>query len=170
MREILIHGSGTPALIDDVDHELVASRKWYLKPNGYAMARFRSEAGAVAYRTMHRVIMNAQPGTQIEHANLNRLDNRRGNLRIATQTQNLANTVAREHTSIFKGVHRHRDGVRWNASIVHGHTISLGTYNDEIVAAFAYDRAAREHFGEFARLNFPDNSAVRDRLRRAGAA
>ena len=32
----------------------------------------------------------------------------------------------------------------------------LGSFRDEIAAAQAYDEAARELFGEHARLNFPD--------------
>ena len=37
-----------------------------------------------------------------------------------------------------------------------GKNRSLGRFRDELAAAEAYDEAARELFGEYARLNFPD--------------
>lgn len=158
-------GHSAVARVDDQDYEALAARHWYLKPNGYAMATFPKPEGGREYRTMHRVILDVPRGIQVDHINRDRLDNRRTNLRISDQSQNLANQVSRRGTSVFKGVYWTAAQKGWAATIRHdGRTIPLGVFDSEIEAAFAYDAAAAEHFGNFARLNFPPNSAVVARL------
>jgi hypothetical protein len=45
-------------------------------------------------------------------------------------------------------------GIVWRAAIrANGHLIQLGAFASDVEAAYAYDRAAIEHFGPFARLN-----------------
>lgn len=98
---------------------------------------------------MHREIVDAP---EVDHRNGDRVDNRRANLRAATHLQNCQNARPKGQ-SRFKGVSRYRE--RWHARIkVPGRRIDLGSFHDEESAARAYDVAAREHFGEFARLNF----------------
>jgi len=105
---------------------------------------------------MHRLIMDAPDGTDVDHRNMDRVDNRRSNLRLATRAENLRNQgLSRNNTSGFKGVSR-LDG-KWRAEIrVKWKLIYLGLFDDKVEAARAYDTAAKEHFGEFARLNFPE--------------
>lgn len=120
---------------------------------------------------MHRVILARSVDLQLarheqcDHRNGDRLDNRRGNLRIATHGQNMVNRRG-GGASIYLGVTRNR--MNWQARIVplgtgrekaNSQRICLGTFADEAEAARAYDRAAREYHGEFARLNFPDGDA-----------
>lgn len=108
-------------------------------------------------RYLHRVIMNAPPGVEVDHINGDTLDNRRCNLRFATSTQQKCNQRPRGGTSKYKGVGWHKRDRKWRAQITyHGKQISLGYFDGELGAAFAYDVAARILFGEFARLNFQE--------------
>lgn len=108
---------------------------------------------------LHRFIMDAPKGVQVDHRDGDGLNNLRGNLRFATQTLNNANRAYRGTTG-FRGVVL-TSGGRYRAAIFHREngrrTIkNLGTYEAAEEAARAYDDAALERFGEFARLNFPE--------------
>jgi hypothetical protein len=106
---------------------------------------------------MHRRILNPAPGKVVDHFNGNRKDNRRSNLRECTQAENRRNTRKSRGTSRFKGVSWHCQMGKWQAKICHnGKSIHLGLFDDEVEAARACDKAAREFFGAFACLNFPD--------------
>ena len=122
---------------------------------------------------MHRLIWPTAP--EIDHVDGDGLNNRRSNLREAVGTKNQQNKMkACVGVSRFKGVCPHRDG-RWRANIRvpavgkgRGRQTHLGLFVDEEDAARAYDTAARKHFGEFARLNFPEpgeQSALREEVR-----
>jgi hypothetical protein len=93
------------------------------------------------------------PTQAIDHQNLDRADNRICNLRLATYSQNSANSSKRANcSSRFKGVTRNRRGGNWLAGIrVNGQHVYLGTFEHEAEAAAAYMSAAVEAFGEFAR-------------------
>ena len=106
---------------------------------------------------MHRVILDAPTGVPVGRRNELRLDNRRANLRLATLSQSRADARLRsDNTSGYRGVTGSRRDGRWQAQIqVAGKRHFLG-YKEE--AAQAYDAAAREAFGEFARLNLPETT------------
>jgi hypothetical protein len=108
--------------------------------------------------SMHREIMNAPKGKLVDHRNGDSLDNRRVNLRFATNRQNLQNKrkTTSKTTSLFRGIYRYRK-YGWVPLIKYrGKRIWLGIFDNEVDAAKAYDKAARKYFGQFARLNFPD--------------
>lgn len=101
---------------------------------------------------MHRQIMNAPDGAQVDHINGNSLDNRRENLRFATNSENRANAAKHSGRSQYKGVTRDHD--RWRARIVKDRRVTnIGTFSSEVEAALAYDARARVMFGPFARVN-----------------
>ncbi len=107
---------------------------------------------------MHRIILGiTDTSVHVDHINGCCTDNRRQNLRLVSRTQNMMNRhVKRGRSSGFKGVYLHKHSGRWRASIgLDGKKIHLGGYATPDEAARCYDAAARQHFGAFARLNFP---------------
>lgn len=144
------------AIVDDEDYDWLMQWKWYFH-KGYAQ---RSIVRRKAH--MHRIILNAPQGMEVDHINGNGLDNRRANLRLATRQQNGQNQrKAHNKTSRFKGVTWNKRNNKWQCAFWMPKPVNkyiyLGLFSDEIEAAKLYDRYAREHFGEFARLNFPDS-------------
>ncbi len=145
-------GDGYYAYVDAADYAWLSQWNWRMR-GGYAA---RTEKKKVIY--MHREIMRPPKGRIVDHKNRNKLDNTRDNLRNATHTENMRNKEKqRGTTSRFKGVSYCKRRGKWYATIlVRGKARLLGFFVEEIEAARAYDRAAVEHYGEFARLNFPE--------------
>lgn len=110
---------------------------------------------------LHVHLLNGESaGKDVDHIDGDGLNNSRANLRVATRGQNSANRGAtRSNKSGHKGVSWHAPRKKWRASIkVDRVFMHLGLFTNREEAARAYDHAARHHFGEFARLNFPDQS------------
>ena len=153
-REIPL-SRGRVALVSDEDYERVSAHKWSLDRNGYAVR----VTGARPRRKvmLHRFILDAPRGFDVDHINGDLLDTRRTNIRLATRAQNNANTGPRPgSTSRYKGVRLAEGGRVWLAEIsVNSHKRTIGRFADETAAALAYDAAAAAAWGEFARLNFP---------------
>jgi hypothetical protein len=135
------------ATIDEADGSTVLAHRWR-NNGGYAITTI---AGKTVY--MHQLIMPS--AGQIDHKNGYGLDNTRLNLRQSNQAQNMANRrKLKPKSSRFKGVSWNKKHGKWQAHIMRSkRSFNLGEFTDEIEAAKAYDVAAKEHFGEFARLN-----------------
>jgi hypothetical protein len=154
--EIVLRNTGHRALVDAEDFARVSAFEWRETSHGYA---YRYVDGANVY--MHRFVLDATPDMDVDHINGEKLDNRRANIRLATAGQNLANqrTQQRDKTSRFKGVYKSSLCDGWVAQVkVAQHARYLGRFATEEQAARAYDAAARELFGEFARPNFPNEA------------
>lgn len=155
MARIIPLTRGLSTVIDDADLALVSRFSWqaFLAKSGQWYATNR-KCGR-----LHRLIMDAPAGMQVDHRNGNTLDNRRDNLRICTHQQNQWNRKRSPGRSRFKGVTfwgSRPTRKPWMARIEkNGKRIGLGYFATEAEAAQAYDRAARELFGEFAAPNFP---------------
>ena len=99
---------------------------------------------------LSRSIMNAPEGMVVDHINGNRLDNRRKNLRICSQAENLRNRKRNKNCSSgFKGVYARRN--RCQARITaRGKCHYLGSFKTPEAAHEAYCKAARSLHGDFA--------------------
>lgn len=161
MKEIKLT-KGKVTIVDDEDFEKLNLHKWRCDPKGYARRNGIRPRGSHIQPTiaMAREIMAAQPGEVVDHINNNPLDNRKSNLRVlkdkignfwnrrvpkrggATQSKYIG-------VQVIKG--------RFSASIQSSlRKQRLGTYATAEEAARAYDKAAKEIYGEFAKLNFPE--------------
>jgi AP2 domain len=151
--------------VDDGDYDMMMARRWTVKehrrPGGgmkgpYATtgtSRASQRAGGPRNIFAHTLITGL---LYVDHRNGDGLDNQRHNLRPATQPENLANTGSRGGTSRYKGVSWDRRRNKWRAGIMNNRQLyHLGMFTDEDEAARAYDAAAIELQGEFARPNFP---------------
>jgi len=152
----------TFALVDDSDYEEFNAHKWGVQeaPTGklYAIRSIRID-GKRRLLYMHIEIMGRVAGKEIDHQTSNTLDNQRRNLRHCTHAENMRNRGPQSNNkSGYKGVYRNKSANQWQSCIrFNGKAIHLGLFSCLIKAAKAYDKAARKHFGEFARLNFPEN-------------
>jgi len=147
---------GEKVLIDPISVPLVNKYKWHIGVAGYVEsipARKHHGTGRI-----HRIIMGLLKGDirVVDHINHSTTDNRKSNLRIATNAQNSANSrLSANNTTGYKGVTIRRG--RYAAQIcVMGKRKIVGRFDCPKQAALAYDAAAVNAFGEFAYLNFPE--------------
>jgi len=142
---------GSYAYVDAADYEWLGRHNWY-SLNGYAA---RYEKGKNLF--MHREIAQPPEGMFVDHADGNRANNCRTNLRVCTREENQHNRRGEPRSgSAFKGVSYDKCMRKWRAQCgCNGKKSKYRFFDDEIEAARAYDLMAVEHFGEFARLNFP---------------
>jgi len=174
-RILLDHGLS--ALVDHADLLRLAPFRWRAEcRNGrwFAIHRERGSDGSGArWRTilLHRMLLDAPPGTLVVHVNGNSLDNRRSNLRVATRREvGMQRRPNRKNASGYKGVTRERRTGRWRAVLtVAGEKVPLGYYATAEEAARVYDAKAVELYGELARLNFPVSAGVGTAGARGGA-
>jgi len=153
----LTHGKF--AQVDDDDYEWLSQFNWCVQGNYAARAKSkkRGEKGAF-FVFMHRAVMGLGDKRGIDrivdHINRNSLDNRKENLRICTQSENLVNSRINNKFG-YKGVVKFACG-KYQAMIWNGKkNLHLGNYSELEDAARAYDAAAKMMHGEFASLNFP---------------
>ncbi len=153
MKEIKLTGNKI-ALVDDEDFDLVSRLKWHANKGGETFyAEAHCLCGSRSPVRMHKLIMGAHHGKEIDHKNGNGLDNRKSNLRFATDADNAHNSrLRKDNASGFKGVSAFKS--RWKAQIqAEGRPAHIGYYDSPRKAAIAYDIQAIKHFGAFAKTN-----------------
>ena len=146
-------------ILNTSDWETLKHRTWHAAGHVdllYACSNQYSEGKVRKPIRMHREIMRPPEGMVVDHINHNTLDNRRCNLRICTPRQNTFNQYRKYTTEPKrKGVYFFRRTGRWYSQIsLNGVNTYLGYFDTAEEAAQAYDVAAKQHFGEFACLNF----------------
>jgi hypothetical protein len=164
MKEIPLT-QGKVALVDDENYDYLNQWKWCAHGyrNRVCAVRTKNIKGKYITIIMARLILDAPEGKQVDHINLDALDNRRCNLRLCTNRQNHANIAKLKckagTLSKYKGVTKHLGSKcsvehPWEARIkADGIMHSLGMFTNPEDAAKAYNEAAKKYFGEFALLN-----------------
>ena len=146
---------GQFAIVDPEDYDKLSQFKWTAAKSPNTFYAVRSVRGRQI--RMHRLITNAPKGLVVDHINHNGLDNRKQNLRLCTRSENARNQRPQANcSSKYKGVCWHKNQKKWLARVhSNGVTYHLGSFKSQIAAAKAYDKKAKQLFGEYAHLNFP---------------
>ena len=148
---IPLGSEGKCAKVDNVLFERLSKINWHFDGR---YARATIEGSKVR---MHSYIKSPEVGQVVDHINRDELDNRLSNLRVCSHKENIRNSKPLKRTSEFKGVHFNKRLGRWSSSIIcECITYFIGNFDSEVDAAKAYDKKARELFGEFAYLNLTD--------------
>lgn len=132
--------------------------RWFAATRGHGVYVVRNKAmGDNETEALHGLIFGPAGRKLIDHEDGDTFNNRSGNLRAATRSQNGQNQKKQNgRSSRFKGVSRRKDMGKWCSRIrLRGRLIHLGYFRDERKAAMAYDGAAILLFKEFAKPNFP---------------
>jgi hypothetical protein len=146
---------GTITEFDDADLELLSGYAWFgiKKKSGIYVAAKVKVDGKLVTMYMHRLILNAKKGDEIRHVDNRGENNHRVNLVIGKRSDTICNRGKRKGgSSQYIGVSKGKIG--WIAQIQRGGKITrIGVYSTEIEAALAYNEAALEKHGKYARLN-----------------
>ena len=152
---------GKFAIVDNKDFKWLSQWKWWLHSTkwGEYAVRQKMVNRKVYNFSMHREILEHSginlAGLLVDHKNGNSLDNRKENLRSATDSQNQMNRllISNQNKSGYKGVTLYRNG-KWRSSTkLNQQNIHLGYFDSKEEAAKAYNKFAVDNFGEFAFLN-----------------
>lgn len=156
MKQILLT-QGRVALVDDANYERLNKYKWHTKTYPHLFYAIRTIGTPVCRHNecMHRIILGLRPGDglQCDHVDGDGLNNQRSNLRVCSRNENQYNRRKRSPgSSKYKGVRRDRRW--WRVDIqVNKKSIYLGRFDSELMAALAYDEAAKKYFKGFALTN-----------------
>lgn len=149
---------GVIALVDDDVAETIGRFSWYA--NNFGGRRWYAVKTGSDKVLMHKAILPVANGMDVDHRKHHPMsdlliDNRRANLRESTRSQNMQNADIRtDNKSGFKGVTWDASRGKWSASLMLNYKrVALGRFDSKIEAALAYDRAAEQTFGEFAKTN-----------------
>lgn len=150
------YGTGLYAIVDDEDYEIASRNKWRLSSSGYVIRSHYPQDwqhGKVIF--LHKLIAVHVPNKQVDHINRNKLDNRKCNLRLCTESENNQNKAKhwKGATSIYVGVKKDKHD-KWIARTMKDKRyIHIGIFKTEVEAALAYNKKVLELFGSNAHIN-----------------
>lgn len=141
------------AKVDDVDFKRLIKYKWncsLCKDGFYRISTTQHKKTII----LSRLIMKSPKGKVVDHINHDNLDNRKINLRVCTNSENLYNLKLRKSSKYgYKGISLRKN--KWIVQLKKNNKyFYCGLFDDKIEAAKAYDKKAKELFGTFANLNF----------------
>ncbi len=122
---------------------------WSLHHTGYVYTTIKSK-----YITFHNFIFsNKLKELQVDHINLDTLNNKKDNLRVVTVSQNMINrNKFINNTSGHTGVHYNKNNDKWVARIqIDNKRIVLGSFIFMSDAIKAREDAEIKYFGEYRR-------------------
>lgn len=141
---------GTHFIFDAIDYDKIKNTKWYLSYQGGRPYLVDRRGGK-----LHSKIVDCPSGYEVDHINLDTLDNRHSNLRICTHQQNQINQpLQRNNTSGICGVSWYAPRNKYRARIkICQHDIHLGYYSNLVEAIQARNVGMAYMFGEYGRYN-----------------
>lgn len=155
-------------LVSPEDAYLLDERSWWMSGRGahvYATASITSQGSSKRKIHLHRVILDAPDGADVDHEKGHTLDNRRPFIRLATRSQNNLNRhTPASSASGFRGVTLHKASGLWRGYYNRkGRQISVGYFDNPDQAAIAVDKARISVFGkDFIVTNFPMRKYAND--------
>ncbi len=156
---------GEVALVDDEDYESISKHKWCASWNRYsktfyAVRHTRGQESKCVI--MHRQILRATKGQEVDHRDHDGLNNQRSNIRLCSRTENMHNlTKHADGSSPFKGVILDKRSGCWESKMMcRKKRIWLGCFGNPLLAAMVYDAGARKFYGDFAKTNFFDSDSL----------
>lgn len=160
MKRIYTQNLHVAVLVDDEDYEYLNQFNWFLTVKGYVTRNVKKADGKWTRVYMHREILKTSKGLDTEHADQNKANNQKSNLRPSTRSQNMANVRKIKKASArsqYKGVsYLNRPNLRkkWLSYIKINYKMCYnGYYDTEAEAAHVYNQFAEQLYGEFASLN-----------------
>jgi hypothetical protein len=141
------------AVVDGADFERVSALRWCAQVKASGQVYAVRDSQGVRWH-LHRFVASAPEGMDVDHWNGIGLDDRGANLTICTRAENLRKARPRYNATGFKGVQRVSVNCYQAKIAIEGKKRHLGCFPTATEAAAAYDRAAKQWHGHFARLNF----------------
>ncbi len=155
IRWLPLVNSDKQALVDACFYGTLSKYRWRVRPG---QTKLYVATTSHQSFSLHRWLLNALAGQQVDHINGDTLDNREVNLRFATKTQNQANAGKyRNNTSGYRGVSWDASCGKWRSQIkFQKRLIHLGVFSTTEAAAIVHDAAAIWlHGALFVRRNLP---------------
>lgn len=135
--------NGQKALVDDDDYPRLAQYHWYI--HGKYAERWVPKVGGLS---MHRDVMNPPAHLVVDHLNFNTLDNRKSNLRVCTNSENVSRRnplLTVKPNNGFHGIRYVKKDRQWQVRFrKNKQQIYVGEFKDAVTAAIAYDLWAKD--------------------------
>jgi hypothetical protein len=141
-------------LIDSEDYDKIKNKRWCVSYDSKAKEFYVKDTNNI-YGFLHRFILNAKKGMEVDHINHNTLDERKENLRQCNRFENARNSkISRCNTSGYKGVCYNNKRKKWASYIYYCRKrLHIGYYETQKEAALHYNHYAQMLHGEFSCLN-----------------
>jgi len=146
---------GFVAIIDASDVPIVSGWNWSVLISKRRRAVYAGRVHDRKTILMHRALIGAERGEEIDHRDGDGLNNRRNNLRRCTRGQNTCNAPTRsDNRAGLKGASFDSRSGKWRVEIsIDGRKKHLGLFATAEEAHARYATAAAEIYGEFARTS-----------------